>query len=203
MRSFGIEIEFFGIRVLNYLLNQSRDNGIPICMVSKNGMPHRFWSLVNEPDLIDFPFGNEIVSPPIFLNDRNKKDIEIICSILKNNGAGVNFKCGLHIHYDAKDFTQQHLENLFNLYRSMEPEIDRMLCPSRSVNPRCRTLIGKTMQDIERHRDHKLNFCSLRKYRTVEFRQHQGCLDSEKIIDWVKFGLELMRRSKDGLHIHV
>jgi len=46
-------------------------------------------------------------------------------------------------------------------------------------------------------RHHKVNICAYNKYRTVEFRQHEGTFDFEKIKNWIVFSQQLINRAKD------
>lgn len=46
-------------------------------------------------------------------------------------------------------------------------------------------------------RHHKVNICAYNKYRTVEFRQHEGTFDFEKIKNWIIFSQQLVNRAKD------
>ncbi len=46
-------------------------------------------------------------------------------------------------------------------------------------------------------RHHKVNICAYNKYRTVEFRQHEGTFDFEKIKNWIIFSQQFVNRAKD------
>lgn len=48
-------------------------------------------------------------------------------------------------------------------------------------------------------RHHKVNICAYNKYRTVEFRQHEGTFDFEKVKAWVVLSQQLVNRAKDTL----
>lgn len=48
-------------------------------------------------------------------------------------------------------------------------------------------------------RHHKVNLCSINKYGTVEFRQHQGTFDFEEIKNWIIFSQQLVNRARDSM----
>lgn len=58
---------------------------------------------------------------------------------------------------------------------------------------------NQTSHPTARH--HKVNICAYNKYRTVEFRQHEGTFDFEKIKAWIVLSQQLVSRSKDTLVI--
>ena len=45
----------------------------------------------------------------------------------------------------------------------------------------------------------KVNACSYSRHRTIEFRQHQGSTDFEKISNWVNFCAKLVAWSKKNV----
>lgn len=72
----------------------------------------------------------------------------------------------------------------------------------------CRSLVGKnfggcrTKEDIIRlfncDRYFKVNPCSWDRHRTVEFRQHSGTLDYNKIYNWLMFVSKLVEYSREN-----
>ena len=54
---------------------------------------------------------------------------------------------------------------------------------------------NKSSQPTARH--HKVNICAYNKYHTIEFRQHEGTFDFEKIKNWIIFSQQLINRAKD------
>lgn len=68
--------------------------------------------------------------------------------------------------------------------------------------------IAKEFEDTQRTknktsfpsaRHHKVNVCAINKYRTIEFRQHQGTFDYEEIKNWLVLSQQLINRAKDSL----
>lgn len=54
---------------------------------------------------------------------------------------------------------------------------------------------NKTSYPTARH--HKVNVCAYNKYQTVEFRQHEGTFDYEKIKNWLFLSQQLVNRAKN------
>jgi hypothetical protein len=46
-------------------------------------------------------------------------------------------------------------------------------------------------------RDYKVNFLSLSKHGTIEFRQHEGTMDPRRVCAWADFVLALVRKAID------
>ena len=123
-------------------------------------------------------------------------------------GAQVNASCGLHIHFGARDLSVQHLRQLVRNYLVLEPTIDQLMPTARRANNAhyCGSLLrGRTLAAAEAAilaatspetlslaanagcRYHKVNLQSYFRQHTVEFRQHSGSTDYEKISMWIKF----------------
>lgn len=49
------------------------------------------------------------------------------------------------------------------------------------------------------NRYYKVNACSYARHNTIEFRQHQGSTDFEKISNWVNFCAKLVAWSKKNV----
>ena len=60
----------------------------------------------------------------------------------------------------------------------------------------------KNVFDVRRELDcdryHKVNAESYERHKTVEFRQHQGSTDFDKIKNWVSFCIKLVEWSKNN-----
>lgn len=157
----------------------------------------------------------ECVSP-VLKGANGKKSLKTTCDALNEAGARVNSTCGLHVHIGAADLTEQQYCNVFNNYYFLEGIIDRFMAASRRAdsNQFCRTvqdhsrLTGCTtaedVRDELSSRYHKVNAESYLRHRTIEFRQHQGTTNYEKIINWVTFCGKLVEWSKKNrLTAHV
>lgn len=147
--------------------------------------------------------GLELVSP-VLEGEEGFRQIEVVCRVLKSLGAEVDIKCGLHVHIDARGLSKKEIARVFGAYAKYEPIIDRLVPPSRraSNNGFCRSIrnvAGSWGTDSVKRfendpisfwnmgRYYKVNLESYVRHSTIEFRQHSGTLDAEKIINWVVF----------------
>lgn len=201
-RTFGVEIEFTtrGItrEAVAKLMNQK---GVRAEVDYYNHTTRGHWRLIT-----DSSCGYELVSP-ILKGREGLRQLELACEALNELGAKVNRKCGLHVHHDINDYSVEDTKNLYATYIKFEKIIDSFLPNSRRGNNNnyCKSLTSinysgreesalkslqrtKTMDDIKSlfsTRYLKLNIQSYVKYGTVEFRQHSGTTEYEKIYNWI------------------
>jgi hypothetical protein len=105
-------------------------------------------SIVSDGSLPDGGF--EINTAPA-QGDKFIKQIEDICSALREDGAEVSSACGLHIHIDAKDYTYYDLRRLILLYERLELALFEMMPYSRRESHYCQPC-GKLYADAIRER---------------------------------------------------
>lgn len=132
------------------------------------------------------------------------------CATLNAVGAKVNKSTGLHVHIGAKDLTPAQYCNVFYNYQMLESLIDSFMAESRRANNNgyCMSLRGKYLRTCETREEvyqalggsryYKVNPCSWSRHQTIEFRQHQGSTDFEKISNWVAFCAKLVSWSRDN-----
>lgn len=152
----------------------------------------------------------ECVSPVLTGKD-GMKSLENCCKALNEAGAQVNISTGLHVHIGAANLSDEAYINVFKNYQKLERVIDTFMARSRRANNSqwCRTLQGRnfmwctTKSDIfdamNGDRYFKVNACSYARHKTIEFRQHQGSTDFEKISNWVNFCAKLVAWSKKNV----
>lgn len=155
--------------------------------------------------------GVEVVSPPL----RGKAgfaELKKACDALNAAGVEVNKTCGLHVHHEAKDFTVDTFRSLCLTYAAAQSKIDAVLAASRRSSARNRycasfssgelsmirtaTTVEQMSRSINRY--HVLNLSSFGSYGTIEFRQHQGSTDFQKIRAWILAGQAMVRAAKKG-----
>lgn len=151
------------------------------------------------------PFGVEVIpnkSHQLRGEEGLKETLEIVNS-LKEEGFFTNDSCGLHVHVDASDLKPEHIMYIFDVYKLFEKYIDLLVAQQRREN---KSEYSKTLKDIEPSyertitninffrnyvknldRYFKLNVTSFGKHGTIEFRQHQGTMNSSEIRKWVTF----------------
>ncbi len=209
-RTFGVEIEFVGDAYsVKEAVNQL---GIECEVEGYNHATRNHWKIVTDasvrPTGRQTGRGLEIVSP-ILRGIEGLEQLKRVCQGLENAGAKVNRTCGLHVHHDAQDFTTEAFKNIIKIYQRFEPVIDTLVSNSRrennntycaSVNNRyfAYALEGATARDvIDRTcgRYRKLNLQSFVTHGTVEFRQHQGTMEFEKIANWIKLTQAMVERA--------
>lgn len=150
----------------------------------------------------------ECVSP-VMQGTKGKSTLKCAVETLNRAGASVNRSCGLHVHIGAADLTQQQCANVFNNYYFLEALIDSFMAPSRrrDTNCYCRSLSDhsaltkcKSMSEVQYTLDsdryHKINPMAYNRYKTIEFRQHRGSVNYDKILNWVMFCGKLVEWSK-------
>jgi hypothetical protein len=212
--TFGVELELILPLGLSHsgLAERIRDAEVNCHSEHYNhsGRPH--WKIVTDGSLGDYIRGAEIVSP-VLNGQAGFDEVQRVCAAALAAGCKVNKKCGLHVHLGARGLSGQFFRNLIRLYRSHEGAIDSCLAPSRraSLNPYCRSLTALSAQTIAAvtgepsaahgvaaNRYQKINFQSYWRHGTVEFRQHQGTVEGQKVINWIKFCIALADKANCG-----
>jgi len=170
-----------------------------------------FWKVVRDGSLSTN--GQELVSPPLALNEASFAQVTIVCAVLRGLQATVNKSCGLHVHIGAQHLSVEAVKRLALMYAEYEPAIDSLIPPSRraSNNSYCRSVVTSNKRAINRalgvadvaraigDRRVKLNFHAYHKYGTVEFRHHSGTIDPVKVIAWIKMCAKMVEAAaRDG-----
>lgn len=201
---FGVEIEFLQMRsdALRTMIESINDRGV---QCSYEGYTHRVmrgWKVVT-----DSSCGLEIVSPILY----DFEELKVICEELKKANAQVTRECGIHVHHDVNDMNVEEIKNVFKFYVKHEDTIDSMLPKSRRANNG--RYCGSMKQDIEEiktvdsvdgivsamgTRFKKVNIKSYLTYGTLEFRQHSGSIEFDKISNWVLLTHKIVERAKNG-----
>lgn len=152
----------------------------------------------------------ECVSPVLEGNDNGFESLKNCCKTLNEADARVNRSTGLHVHIGVANLTNSWFINIFKNYQKLESIIDTFMAPSRrrDNNTFCRSLSGfnfdngcNTIADIQRKlnsRYFKVNPMAINRHGTIEFRQHQGTTDYEKISNWVRFCAKLVEWSSNN-----
>lgn len=194
-RKFGVEIEFLPTVEIAAVLQEIRSTGINCDWEGYNHVDYDDrWKLVS-----DSSCGFELVSP-VLSGEIGLRQIEAVCDALREVGAKVDTSCGLHVHVDARDLSEKEVAKVFIAYSRYEPLFDALLPVSRrgNLNRYCLSIkdavslaadYANNLQHTYRRqygtRYLKVNLESLIVHGSIEFRQHSGTLDSEKITNWV------------------
>lgn len=203
-RTFGVEIEAFGV-TRDALVAELRAQGLEAASENYNHTTRNHWKIVSDGS-VSGANAFELVSP-VLQGYQGLEDLARACRALRICGAQVNNSCGLHVHFGARDLRIEHLRQVVRNYLVLEPTIDSLMPSTRRANNNryCQGLLrGRTLAEAERQllaattaqqlataandgsRYHKVNMQSFFTHGTVEFRQHSGSTDFEKISFWVK-----------------
>lgn len=203
--TFGVEIECLMMRTR--FVERANANGMAYQYQGYNHNDTRsYYKFVSDGSIIGAD-GIECVSPILEGSDEGFRSLENCCNTLNQAGAKVNRSTGLHVHIGISGLTDKWFINIFMNYQKLERVIDTFMAPSRrgDNNTYCRSLIGynfgfacSTIADVQRKlnsRYFKVNPVSVNRHGTIEFRQHQGSTDYEKISNWVRFCAKLVEWS--------
>lgn len=216
-RRFGVELEMVGLDTESALRILRKIEGIPF----SEGTHYRHnetdvWKVVTDSS-IDYGGirGCEIVSPIL----SGVEDLKTLMRVVQafSDVATVNRRCGLHVHVDASDLSSKKIRHIVGRYARFEKGIDAFMPRSRrdSENEFCGSvikqleLIGRNSAYADRwysedpartceslgSRFVKVNLESYERYKTIEFRQHSGTLNVDKVRNWVNFVLQFVEQS--------
>ena len=211
-RRFGIEIEFLthtkieGRQRQLYqgtVVSTLNSNGVACAYEDYNHEVRTHWKLTT-----DSSCGWELVSPPLS-GIEGLEEVAKVCDILERKlNIEVDQSCGLHVHVEADELTYEDIKNVVLRYALHEKTIDSFMPKSRRDynNYYCLSIRhalnnnefkkAKTIQNLSRYmgneRYSKINLQSYVRYGTVEFRQHSGSVNDEKICNWIKFCVEFV-----------
>lgn len=199
----GLEIEFFGVNYQKVVASLNRA-GIA---VSYKGYTHAVdrnaWKLVTDVSVTGtntgLGKGLELVSPPLTMAEMERQ-LTIVSEVFNQIGAKVDKTCGIHVHHEIDDLNVQAIKNIYTLYYKHRETIEGIMPKSRrqGANRYCKGLNQQmvelinncnSIQDIQTvtyDRYYTINFTAYVKYGTVEFRQHSGSTDVEKIMHWIR-----------------
>ena len=215
-RTFGIEAEFFGIRP-QVAIDALAAAGIT---ASYEGYTHRVmntWKIVTDGSVTSIGTGTgglELVSP-ILQGEAGLAQAALAVSTLLAAGGRVDRTCGLHVHVGMNGLNGAEIMKVLDLYAANQSHINTIIARSRQTNSYCPPLnlgVGSrynsydavrqatTVNDLRSvtqnfHRYSVVNLTAYAKYGTIEFRQHQGTLNGEKVASWVKFLLALIEKA--------
>jgi len=204
-RKYGIEIEIKKHSKMGRLITQAqianaiRREGIRVQVEAYNHTTRSYWKVI-----YDISCGWEIVSPPLEGLD-GFEQIKKVCKALNSLKAKVDRTCGLHVHIDANGLGKSEIEKIWIQFAKWEKAFDAMVPASRRNNHRYCDGLGIPFYSLIHNslkrkdfksnpagyirsiigRYSKLNIVSYIVHGTIEFRQHSGTTDSEKIINWI------------------
>jgi hypothetical protein len=216
--TYGIEIECIrptDISMADFA-RRLTEAGVPCNSENYNHHVRNYWKIVTDGSLSDRRgIGMELVSPIL----RGTADFEIIRKVSEiligpnrtRPICRINKTCGLHVHVgmpvqiNAPGAHRLPI-NVLRLYNHYEPVIDSLMPLSRRANSYARPTAFneriaaspnldrlRTSYGYDRYR--KVNLESLWRHRstggTIEYRQHAGTTEADKIIAWATMVLKM------------
>jgi hypothetical protein len=151
--------------------------------------------------------GREIVSP-VLQGDAGIETLRTAATALQNDRHFADGTCGVHVHIGTSNMTPKQVATIWARYNMLGDEICDTLHPSRkrafyaslvnaaSVPTKLANVTDTTQMymlhhalgEQERRRAVNVTRCGASPAtRTIEFRQHQGTTDPERIVMWVRF----------------
>lgn len=206
--TFGVEIEC--LVAANIMRECATRNEMPFQYEGYNHVDNNHYYKFVSDSSIRGENPIECVSP-VLAGKAGMKSLETCCKALNEANAQVNISTGLHVHIGAANLSDEAYINVFKNYQKLEKVIDTFMAKSRRANNSqwCRTLqdhdfsLCRIKRDIlielNCDRYHRVNACSYERHKTIEFRQHQGSTDYEKISNWVNFCAKLVAWSKKNV----
>ncbi len=224
-RRFGVEIEMYpedgngNLVFPSFVANALREAGID---AYDAGYTHvdsdTTWKVVTDGSCgrhDGFYSGIEVVSPRLS-GEQGIADLKKVCEVLHTLGMKITKECGLHVHVDGSGLSKRALAVIVMTYARYEKFFDAIQPPSRRSNGMCksvtrfltefspypwaetdlRSFLARPVDCYHDDRYHKVNLCAYLRHGTVEFRQHSGTVEAEKIVPWVRFLIHFVETVK-------
>ena len=189
--TFGVEIEFLFpatsarsmSEAMGIVAGALRLEGLDAHAEGYSHITRPHWKVVYDSSVrAQGYFGLEVVSP-ILLGDAGEAQVRQVCAALTAAGAKINVTCGLHVHIGMPRSSEMlQVEAVDDFYRLAEAHFDAIQPPSRHNGTFCRAL----SQAPRGSRYRKVNTNAFNRHRTVEFRQHSGTVEGDKVVHWVR-----------------
>ena len=214
-RKFGVEIEFLVPSQLHLssLAMEMTARGLTCGIEGYNHNDVNYWKITTDSSVGGSGstagwVGRELVSPPLSSKE-GKRQLRLACEALAAVGAKVNMTCGLHVHHDARHLTDTAMVRVAETMAEFAWDMDRMVSKSRrGGNTYCYRFdryqldmiraIGLRMYMQSSSRYQTLNLSAYLRHGTIEFRQHQGSVEYDKIVAWVEVGQAMIRAAQRG-----
>lgn len=211
--TFGVELEVILPR--GHTDDQGRaelaammcEEGAECASETYNHRTRQHWKIVTDATI---GHENAEVVSPILQGDDGFDQIKRVCRAMERFGCRVNRQTGFHVHVGVGQFGHQigFFKELVRTYAKFEPIIDQLVSRSRRGNNNqwCRPIRftpeidqAATLRDLRYayggNRYHKVNLEAFTVHGTVEFRQHQGTTNAEKITRWVTLCLRMVEHA--------
>lgn len=190
-RSFGVEFEF------GTYLQEDEDDYYAYYRVMNDAMKREGfldagWEVGEDGTQFE-------ITTPILSGANGFKEIKKFLAFLQQFDPYVTTQDGLHVHHDAPEFVDnpEMIERLVMSWMLNQDEIKKMVSRSRHRNYACPLWDYEQLEAARRYMKDgyfhtsgrkALNISALEEHGSIEIRLHQGTLDFDEIVSWVRFG---------------
>jgi stress-induced morphogen len=222
-RAFGIELEvqLSGGQTRSSIARAITAAGVTCHEQAYGHTTPRNWKVVDDASISGY--GAEIVSPKFYGED-GIRQARIVADALVAAGCKVNVSCGFHVHIDASDLNADQMARVAVNFMWFETFFDHIMPPSRRgshnryVNSNRSRFGGYGTAALNRgiarvtadrasianviyglngaDRYYKLNLTAYDRHQMVEFRQHSGTVEADKIEHWVRLLNAFVEKSR-------
>lgn len=212
--SWGIEIEFLRPSSLtqDQIAHKLTQAGIRCHSEGYHKQRRTYWKIVNDSTVCAtgsaFSGCNELVSPPL-KGEEGINQVKKVCELLKEMNIKVNLTCGLHVHHELPEhgtLTAKIARNAICLYDKYQSKFNAMLPRSRRNCRYARSFECNEIQSLHstsmrlwqsnNDRYKVVNIHAYWRHGTLEFRQHSGTVDGDKILHWVSLTQKIMNKAR-------
>jgi hypothetical protein len=217
-RSFGVEIEFFGItREMAEMALQSVS--LPVVIAGRRDANINEWKITTDGSVSSTNTGCgsglELVSP-ILTGKKGYKELKVAIDALKSAGARVNVTCGIHVHLDMRTESNKMVAEFAGIYFGIQTQLEWLVSKSRrgGRNNYCSPMrrsslsqiqdtlfVGDTRSEFNLSRYNHFNIMSILKHGTVELRMMNGSVNSKKVTAWVQLQQALANWAKSNMEL--
>lgn len=197
-RNFGIEIEMSSkIHNINdlikYIIPKQQYEYSATSNDKSNG---KFWHLKK-----DYSTETELATPILKLSDKPKMNLlKKILKTLQLSDIKITKHDGIHVHIDCKDmdwnklliswiYLEESIKHLFPKYRTRNTYRD-VSYSEPYLNKKNKKIIAEYFEKLKQKSNNHhsaINFQWFEERGTVEFRWHEGSIDYDDLVNWVKF----------------
>lgn len=212
-RKFGVEIEFIGAYP-NDVVRAIVAAGIPCAVEGYNHATRNHWKVVSDASIqvnsnMEPGMCGELVSPPLF-GEAGLEQVKTVARAIALAGATVNKSCGLHVHVDANDLNAGQILSVVRRYAHFESAINSFMPPSRRESRWAYSVggdyVNSLLRQINRYGNPRnifgalnrymaVNLASYARHGTIEFRQHSGSTNANKICNWITFCVHFVNKA--------
>ncbi len=196
-RAFGVEIECYAPDGNH---DSWTNNGVDYTIDLLKDAGYSDWaSLTTIDESLENGYGVEVKSPPLS-GTNGYKYVKLMMNFLSKRNFWVDESCGFHVHVDAPEFVgnSRLIKKAVKAWMRNQELINNMVAQNRTQNSHCEPWSQDDLMDLERCLDdyngdtestHRgtINVGSLSYHGSIEIRQHEGTLNPEEAVSWIKF----------------